>query len=499
MSRLRFLALSTAILLIAFALRMISLGDDSLWSDEAFTVFFADAPAGEFVPLLLTDGVHVPLYFALMRALSTGSDLMLRWPSVLLGVGGIALMIRVTLRLYSNRSLALWAGLLLACNPYHVWFSRQARPYALFFVVALLASYYFLTLLSGKRSTARWVGFGLSSAAAYLTHFFAAALPMAQYAVLGFALQGNRRMFRQWLLVQLVALAPLAWWIYRLVTQEVVSFGIAWIPKPILADLPLTLANMGIGTDGLRTMLLLPALIALVVGLIGGIRNAWKVWRYDRADLYWFWLMILTLVPVFLLSQIRPIYVDRYFMVLLPGLLLLVLRGWSVMSRTRWSLAQSSSPATKLPGSRLFNALAAILIISGAAQVLWSVMHEENERQSWHGVSAFVADEYLPGDGFVMEPALSLLPFLRYWEDEALLRANLIPPEDAEAALHNRLWAIVTNPNVNVHREQAGESLDPFAPSDSILSRWLIAQRDHVEAQHEVNGVAALLIVQGTD
>lgn len=493
MRQTRFLVLVTLILLLGFALRVISLGDDSLWSDEAFTAFFAGAPAAEFVSLLLTDGVHVPLYFSLMRALPTDNDLLLRWPSVLLGVGGIALLIRVTLRLYGARPLALWAGLLLACNPYHIWLSRMARPYALFFVTALLASYYFLILLRGERSAAHWVGFGLSSAASYMTHFFAAALPLAQYAVLGFALQGNRRMLRQWLLVQIVALAPLIWWIYRLVTQEVVSFGIAWIPKPTLADLPVTLANMGAGTGSFR-LLLLPALIALVVGLMAGTHRAWRARRVALADLYWFWLATLTSLPVFLLSQARPVYVDRYFIVFLPGLLLLALRGWSAVARTRPGPLKSLPFAARLAGSPRAGALAAIVVISGTAQVLWSISNEANERQSWHDVSAFVADEYRPGDGFVMEPALALLPFLRYWQDEALLRANLVLPQDAVSAPHDRLWTIVTDPAVNVHREQAQGLFDPFAPGDSALSRWLAGQRDHVVAQYQGNGVAVLLI-----
>ena len=93
-----------------------------------------------------------------------------------------------------------------------------------------------------------------------------------------------------------------------------------------------------------------------------------------------------------------------------------------------------------------------------------------------------------------MEPALALLPFLRYWQDEALLRANLVLPQDAVSAPHDRLWTIVTDPAVNVHREQAQGLFDPFAPSDSALSRWLAGQRDHVVAQYQGNGVAVLLI-----
>lgn len=475
--------LAALILLAGFALRVIDIRDDSLWSDETFTVFFAQAPAGDFLDLLLADGVHVPLYFTLMRAMPLDNDLLLRVPSMLLGVGGIALLMWVARRLYDDPRLALWAGALLAFNPYHIWFSRMARPYTLFFVVALLASYYFLALLRGERSTANWLAFAGLTAAAYMTHFFAAALPLAQYAVFAFALRGNRGMLRRWLLVQIVAFIPLAWWIYRLGTQDVVSFGIAWIPDPSPLDPLITVANLGAGFDGTPRAYFVPALIAVAAGVLPGIRRAWCERRRNRTDLYWLWLVLLAVIPVFAISLVRPIYADRYFIVCQPAVLLLMLRGWQDLG-TRGASARWRYAVPLLAG---------VLLLTGVLHVALMLHREDNERQAWDRAAATIATQWQPGDAFVMEPALGLLPVLRYWDDEEQVRENLYEPgsDDIDAAA--RLWAVYPNPRVNVHRQGVVADFDPFQP-DSPMGRWLNTQREQVIRRYDFNGVTVLLI-----
>ena len=57
------------------------------------------------------------------------------------------MMIFMVVQLYQDREMALWAGALMAVNPFHVWLSRTARPYTMIFLLALLASYFFLMLV----------------------------------------------------------------------------------------------------------------------------------------------------------------------------------------------------------------------------------------------------------------------------------------------------------------------------------------------------------------
>ncbi len=144
-----FLPATLLILLAGFVLRVWGTTHNSLWIDEILTFRYVNTPVKTFIDLMLANGAQVPLYFGLQYLFPSNNDLMLRLPSLLFGLIGIALIIAVTYDLYRNAPLALAAGALLAANPYHILYSRTARPYALVFVVALLVSFFFLKLLRG--------------------------------------------------------------------------------------------------------------------------------------------------------------------------------------------------------------------------------------------------------------------------------------------------------------------------------------------------------------
>jgi len=119
--------------LLAAAVRLCGLGVQSLWLDEAFSHLFATLPLDMVWQAMIVDAVHPPLYYLLMRlvvALVGGSEFALRFPSALAGVLTVALLYRAG-RAWSGGRAAGWAALLLALNPFHIWYSQEARMYAL--------------------------------------------------------------------------------------------------------------------------------------------------------------------------------------------------------------------------------------------------------------------------------------------------------------------------------------------------------------------------------
>ncbi len=475
------------IVLIGAALRLWQLGSASLWYDEVLTEMRAQAPMSRFFTLILDSGNQTPLYFATLHLVPTGSEFWLRLPSAACGVAGIVLLMFVTLRLYGNYQLALLSGALLSCNPYHVWLSRTARPYALLFVLALLASYFFLLLLRGDRSRGNWAGFTLSSMAAYLTHYFAAALPLAQYVLFAFILRGNRGFFRRWLRAQIIAGIPLIVWVFALMRQETVAFGIGWIPRPGPADIVLTFWNMLAGYDGSLPWYLLPSFVAGGVGLIAGLVMAVRERQTERANFYWFWLIVAPLVVAFVVSLFRPLYVDRYFMVFLPAVIVLTVQGWLCLPVKRWRVPVTAG-------------LAGLLALSGTISVLATIRRGDDVKEDWRAAAVYVEQYRQPGDALLLETPITLVVFLRYFEEDDIPRAWLLdaPPLDEQyGAPVNRVWAIYRNPNDDGHRQGVLPDFDPFEPTDSPLSGWLIARRDAVVMQQEFNGVTVLLVAGG--
>ncbi|HEY5288024.1 MAG TPA: glycosyltransferase family 39 protein [Solirubrobacteraceae bacterium] len=183
-----------AILMLAAALRLSTLGLQSFWYDEAFTpvhVLRASLAA------TLHNVVHTentpPLWYvlewALSRVLGTGV-IALRLLSALAGIATVALAWAIGCELAGRRA-AIVTATLVAVNPLLVWYSQEARAYGLFVFTASLALLCFLRALR-EPTNRRLAEFALAGALALLTHYFAVFLlvPMAMW-LLWLALEGG--------------------------------------------------------------------------------------------------------------------------------------------------------------------------------------------------------------------------------------------------------------------------------------------------------------------
>jgi 4-amino-4-deoxy-L-arabinose transferase-like glycosyltransferase len=164
-----------ALILLAAALRLATLTEQSFWYDESFTPVHVLHPS---LSSTLSAVVHhentPPLWYLLawvdVRLFGDGA-LALRLPSALAGIATVPLVWAVGKQLSGGRA-ALIAAAIVAVNPLFVWYSQEARAYGLFVFFAALAMLCFVRLLdapSGRR--AAW--FALSGALALLTHYFA--------------------------------------------------------------------------------------------------------------------------------------------------------------------------------------------------------------------------------------------------------------------------------------------------------------------------------------
>jgi mannosyltransferase len=152
-----------------------------------------------------------PLYYALAWAwtqLTGTGEVGLRSVSALAGVATVpvAYLLGAELR---NRRAGIVAAALVAVNPMLLWYSQEARSYALLVLLTAAAALYFVRALhSGRRG--KFIGWGVFSALALATHYFAI-FPIALEA--GWLLWRRRReaVAGLWIVVLAgLALAPLA-------------------------------------------------------------------------------------------------------------------------------------------------------------------------------------------------------------------------------------------------------------------------------------------------
>lgn len=166
-----------AILVIGLLLRLPQLGE-SVWYDELWSTHIRLYSLGELVRVSLND-VHPPAYqffMFLWIRLFGDSEISIRLPPLILGLGTIALIFRLA-RSAFPLGIALLAAFLLAVSPAHIWYSQEARAYSLVVFLSVLAVHSQWQLLRPDNPGRWWwavyaaaVGIGV------LTHFYLVAL-----------------------------------------------------------------------------------------------------------------------------------------------------------------------------------------------------------------------------------------------------------------------------------------------------------------------------------
>jgi hypothetical protein len=447
----------------------------SLWLDETFSHLFATLPLRVAWQAMIVDAVHPPLYYLLLRpwlALAGGSEFALRFPSALAGVLAVALVQQAGRR-WLGASAGRWVALLLALNPFHVWYSQEARMYALLGLLSLAA---LLAFWQGLHCQRLWVWAVLAgvSALAYVTHYFALYLPLVEFVFLLATFRRHHAALARWAVVQALAALPLASWLTALYTVGGGAFGIGWIREPRPADLLRTLWSFGMAYDGRLTLLVVTGLLIWCGLLAWGMWHGWFA-RSTRALL----TLALALPPLatFVLSLRRPTYVDRFFIGSLFAFLLLAGAGLVRLSRlSRWMVG---------------------LFLVGLS--LWGVARFHADpvfaKEDWRGAAAYVEAHETSGDALALRQFQDVIPFRYYYhgalEPAAVTLNRQTTPLDEIAAGHERLWLIVRARHEDLHHLACSE---PFVleqdEGDPQVRAWLAA---HIPTEvADFSGVAVM-------
>jgi Dolichyl-phosphate-mannose-protein mannosyltransferase len=159
------------ITLVGLALRLPSFSD-SLWGDEVGTNYVVNGfGVGSVLHIVGTDQEGTPPLFFMLTWLTKGFDGTegYRVVSLLAGLGAIPLTYVLGLRTV-GRTAGILAALLIALDPFQIFYSTEARAYELVMFCCLLATVALLKALDSG-GWAWWVAYCLSAAAALYTHY----------------------------------------------------------------------------------------------------------------------------------------------------------------------------------------------------------------------------------------------------------------------------------------------------------------------------------------
>jgi mannosyltransferase len=182
--------------LVGGLLRFGTLDLQSYWLDEAATVELLELDLSAMLHRIPDSESSPPLYYVLAwlwtQLFGTG-EVGLRSLSALVGTASIPVAYAAATALRSQRVGHIVAAL-AAVNPVLVWYSQEGRAYALLVLLGGVSLWSFARLLKrpGPGAAAAW---GVSSALALATHYFAAFLVLPEAIWLAAAPAARRRAF----------------------------------------------------------------------------------------------------------------------------------------------------------------------------------------------------------------------------------------------------------------------------------------------------------------
>ena len=173
------------LILLAAVVRFGTLGAKSFWGDELSTVDLVHRSLGHMLTGIGNLESTPPLYYViswLWVQVFPGTEVGMRALPALFGVALVPVTYWIGRELADARAGAI-AAALVACNPFLVWYSQEARAYSL--LVLLSAVSLLFAFRAIKRPSARlYGGWAVASALALATHYFAVFLVVPEAVVL---------------------------------------------------------------------------------------------------------------------------------------------------------------------------------------------------------------------------------------------------------------------------------------------------------------------------
>lgn len=361
------------------------------------------------------------------------------------GVLSVAALYALGKRLL-GQSTGLLAAFLLAISPMHVYYSREGRGYALLTLFGLLAAYFMLRALSDKRVLS-WLGYVVLAALAAYTHSFGLLIIAALnlFALVRLAVRRPaRREVAAWFVAQVglgLLLLPL---VLEFTGQTSEGWG-AWIEKygvPTIKTLGQTMGQFSFGTayagnHALYAGALVVFAVLCMVALADALRRRGQPgWWSQDAEALAFALIYLAapIAALFLVSQITPLYLERYLLPFVPPYLLIVTHG--IVTLRRGSL----------------RVVAVLLVVIVTIPGLLAV-YQPGQKEDWRAGAAYVTANASANDMIVIYDAYASLPFNFYYHGAIteLPISRFAPDEEMAqhatdvAARHGRVWVVLSH------------------------------------------------------
>lgn len=322
------------ILFVAAVLRFFHVDYQSVWLDEIHTLNEANpnlSLSGVYDAILGADP-HPPLYFIILNfvfKIFGYTTFVARMFSAVVGVAGIAGIYFLGKELF-NTKVGIYASFLLAVNYFHLFYSQEARMYSLLFLTTTFSFYYLARFIKLPTLKSALI-YGIFSTLMIYCHFFALFTLISQYLILLFFVINPHKTTRKKFffysaiagITSLILYLPV-WGIF----QKAAERTTIWITMPTL-DVYTEIFKEFFGQAELVIFFVIILVVIFFIQLSKETETNRKINPYEDHLVFSFlilfvWTSITLLIPLIRTYTALPMLISRYFINLLPALILII-------------------------------------------------------------------------------------------------------------------------------------------------------------------------------
>lgn len=389
------------ILICALILRLYDLNKYDLWFDEQGTDMFALENlvqtadlSGVSTSSIMFDNMkndpHSSFYYLLVYAYSTlfGGGKSLRVLSVIFSMLSLGLFYRLS-RLLFNRNTSIYALLIMAFSPFHLWYAQEARVYAAACFFSLLLIYVYMQALRTGRLF-YWISFPIAGILAIFLSYYSGLLFMATGTALFF--RRNHRYVEKWILSLFAVLIFFLFFQRLLIAQlSFVKDGF-WLLPPSGTILLFTWKFFSLGHTATHVQYQIGLL--LFFSLFGyGTYSYYRLNKTNTVILLLF--LFLPIIATYIFSRlISPVYIHRQLIIFSPIYYLFIAKGIESINRKRIQIVAIVSVMALMTGSLINYYRGYMFPYTGRGNIFLGALQKRN----YSDLMASMSEEFREGD-----------------------------------------------------------------------------------------------------
>jgi len=343
-----------AIIAIGVLLRLLNLGGNSLWNDELVTWRLSRGPSLASVIRNIIPAVghppayQIPLYF--VEKYLGDSEYLLRLPSAISGIISLLVIFLLARLLYSSKE-GLIAAALMAVLWCPIYYSQEARPYAMLLLFSLITAYLWITMgkalyVREKPKRITLIFYVISAIICCYLHHFGILLVVFQAGYLLVTLGKRPKALVSVCLLYLPVFLALFPWM-TVVMRHWNKGPVFWLRRPQWTAFASYLGFIYNRSKPLLALVLVIYSLAGLKFLFGYLRQSPRprLGPWSAKVILTAWLLI-PFAVVFLISLTAiPVLNNRYLIIVLPPAYLLLARSITYLvprrKKTLWVILPS--------------------------------------------------------------------------------------------------------------------------------------------------------------